>query len=276
MIVIAGSPFQISEIIGEYPEDSVERQLLEQLSKSAEIYRYDTLEQLEFELSLRGEIVDAARALNHSGLRFAVFHKSECNPEYWDRTSNGGFRLKSGVKPSDAIRDIFQNGRKYATECATAMVIVHYGALLEVFSEERFNRLFPSIYLMDWHDLDPLLRDIGIPKKVADILLGDRCYFKNPEVNPKALEWQGENVIVLPNGLYYGHGMGIANADQIIRLLNANRKEGATQSAYFMEDTAARPNFRRLEEASRSAAARPEVLYWQPFPPPISHRPAHA
>lgn len=268
MIVIAGSLLQISEIIGGYPENSVERQLLEQMSKSADTYRYDTLEQLKFELSLRREIVNAARALNRSGLRFAVFHKSECNPEYWDRTSNGGFRLKSGVRPSDAIGDIFKNGQKYATECATAMVIVYYGALLEVFAEETFNRLFPSIYLMNWHELKPLLREIGMPKSVADILLGDRCYFRNPDVNPKTPELQGENVIVLPNGLYYGHGMGIVNAGQIIRVLNANRKEGATQSAYFVEDSAARPNFKRLAEASQSAA-QPAVLYWRPLLQPI-------
>ncbi len=270
MIIISGSTFNISETIDEYPENSVERQLLEQMSKSEETYRYDTLEQLKFELSLRREIVDASRALNRSGLKFAVFHETKCNPEYWDRTSNGGFRLKSGVKPSDAIRDIFENGRQYATECATAMVIVYYGALLEVFPEKTFNRLFPSIYLMNWHRLDSLLREVGTPKRVADILLGDRCYFRNPEVNPKTPELQGENVIVLPNGLYYGHGMGIANADQIIRALNANRKEGATQSAYFMDDSAARPNFKRLAEASQSAAVRPAVLHWRPFPQPIS------
>ncbi len=269
MISISGSTFNIAEIIDRYPENSVERQLLEQMSKSEEIYRYDTPEQLKFELSLRREIVDAAKALNRSGLRFAVFHKSECNPAYWERTGTGGFLLKSGVKPSDAVRDIFLNGQKYATECATAMVIVYYGAILKVFSEETFNRRFSSIYLMNWHDLDPLLREVGAPKHVADILLGDRCYFKNPEVNPQTPELQGENVIVLPGGLYYGHGLGIANADQIIRVLNANRIEGATQSAFFMENYAARPNFIKLEEAQRTST-RPAIINWPPFPQAIS------
>lgn len=269
MITIAGSPFQISQIIGEFPANSVERQLLEQMGNSAETYRYDTLEHLIFELSLRREIVEASRALARSGLRFAVFHKSECNPEYWDRTDNGGFRLKSGVKPSDAIRDIFRNGRRYATECATAMVIVYYGALLELLPEETFNRLFPSIYLMDWHELAPLLRDVGTPRRAADILLGDRCYFNNPDVDPKTPELQGENVIVLPGGLYYGHGIGIVTAEQVLRVLNANRKPDATQEAYFMEGLAARPNFKRLAEASESIPARPAVLQWGPFPQPV-------
>lgn len=270
MILISGSPLQLPELIGTYPENSVERQLLEQMSKSEGTYRYDTLQQLKFELALRREIVGAAKRLNGSGLRFAVFHKAECNPDYWDRTSNGGFQLKSGVKPSDAIRDIFTNGRKYATECATAMVIVYYGALVEVFPEETFNALFPSIYLMNWHRLAPLLREVGTPVAVTDILLGDRCYFRNPEVDPKVPELQGENVIVLPNGLYYGHGVGITSADWIIRMLNANRIEGATQSAYFIENSAARPNFKRLADAAPASAAQPAPLRWRPFPPPIS------
>ena len=269
MITISGSPLETSEIIGDYSENSVEKQLLEQMSKSTETYRYNTMHQLKFELALRKEIVDAARKLNASKLKFAVFHKSECNPDYWTRTSNGGFLLKSGVKASDAIQDIFTNGQKYATECATAMVIVYYKALMEVYSEETFNRLFRSIYLMNWHKLDPLLREVGEPKKVTDILLGDRCYFKNPQVDPKVSQLQGENVIVLPNGLYYGHGMGITNADRIIRVLNANRIEDATQSAYFMENSAARPNFKKLADAVPNSSASPAVLQWQPFPQPI-------
>ena len=270
MILISGAPFSISEIVRDYSESSVERQLLNQMSKSAEVSRYDTLKQLKFELALRREIVNAAAELNDSGMEFAVFHKSECNPDYWDRASDGGFLLKSGVKPRDAIRDIFTNGQQYATECATAMVIVYYGALTKVFPEETFNILFRSIYLMNWRRLDPLLSEVGTPKSVTDILPGDRCYFRNPEVNPKVPELQGENVIVLPNGLYYGHGVGITNAEQIIRMLNANRIKDATQSAYFIEDSAARPNFERLAGLLPDSSARPAPLRWRPFPQPIS------
>ena len=270
MILISGFPLQISEMPSDYPANSVEAQVLQQMAQSTGTYRFDSIEQLKFELALRKEIVEAARRLNRSGLRFAVFYKSQCNEAYWDRTANGGFLLKSGVKASDGIQDIFTNGRKYATECATAMVIVYYGALLTLWGEGLFNRLFPSIYLMNWHELDALLYEVGMPRTVTDILLGDRCYFRNPQVSPQTPELQGENVIVLPNGLYYGHGIGITNAEQIIRMLNANRIEGATESAYFMEGSAARPNFKKLMDASQAPVVRAAALRWKPFPEPIA------
>lgn len=269
MIIVSGVPLESSALSGTYPENSVEGQLLAQMMQSTDSFRYSSLEQLKFELDLRAATVDAARALNRSGMGFAVFHKSKCNPDYWDRSGNGGFRLKSGAVPADAIRDIFKHGRKYATECATAMMIVYYGALLKTYPEETFNRLFPSIYLMNWHELDPLLREIGRPKEVAEILVGDRCYFRNPDVSPETPELHGENVIVLPDGLYFGHGIGTVSAEQIIRVLNANRKEDATRSAYFVEDSAARPDYEKLLEASQRAAVRPAILHWQPFPQPL-------
>ena len=40
MITVSGSSLPLSDITGEYPENSIERQLLEQMSKSTENYRY--------------------------------------------------------------------------------------------------------------------------------------------------------------------------------------------------------------------------------------------
>jgi len=244
MILIDNKPLELS-LLSEYPDNSIEKQVLNTMTASAEEYRYKTLDELKFELMLRRETVNAAIDLNKSRFSFAIFTRSRCNPDYYERTMNGGFRMKNNVRPSDAIMDIFINGQKYANECATAMVIVYYRALLNVFGVNAFNKVFDKIYLMNWQISEPLLKEIGIPRRVPELLLGDRGYFMNPDVDPKTPEWQGENVIVLPYSMYYGHGIGITTADKIIRALNQNRRRNSTRSAYFM-DTAARPNYRKL------------------------------
>lgn len=149
------------------------------------------------------------------------------------------------MSASDAIDDIFKNGYEYATECATAMVIVYYKAILDVFPAELFNRLFKRIELMNWRRLDPLLDGIGRLDYTGGFLPGDRRYFRNPDVNPATPEWQGENVIMLGPDLYYGHGIGVGGDDTFISALNKNRVRGSSQSAYLI-NRAGRPNFKNL------------------------------
>lgn len=245
MIVISDNEVYQAVIDAEYEENSVEREIISELASSSEQYSYDSLDQLKFELRLRKEIIAASHELDKSGLKFAVFRKTKCNPAYWDRTEDGGFVLKDNVKPSDAIFDIFKNGSQYSTECATGMMIVYYKALLNVYSESLFNKSFPKIELMNWHRIDKLLREVGLMKQREDYLPGDRRYFKNPDVNPLTPQWQGENVIDLGNGLYYGHGIGIHKADTIIQELNKNRSEAADESAKLV-DSAGRPDFKKL------------------------------
>ncbi|MPM93916.1 Protein-glutamine gamma-glutamyltransferase [bioreactor metagenome] len=206
---------------------------------------YDSADQLKFEILLRNEIVKAAKELNNSGMSFEIFRESKCNPKFWIRTNEGGFKLKEGVRSSDAIADIFTNGSLYGTECATAMIIVYYKALLNIFPKEAFDRLFPKIHLMNWHYIDRLLKSTGSMRKEKDYLPGDRRYFANPDVNPTTPEWQGENAIDLNSVLYYGHGVGIFNSETIIKLLNENRIENPKRSAYLMEG-AGRPDFKEF------------------------------
>lgn len=247
MILVSNNPIDVNSLSMEYSQNSVEKSIINILSSSNETYNYDSLSQLKFELSFRKEIINSAKDLYNSGMDFAVFRKSTCNPTYWDRTNEGGFVLKDGVKPSDAIRDIFTNGSKYATECATAMIIVYYKALLNSFPEDLFNEVFPKIHLMNWHDIDKNLKEVGEMKKAIDYLPGDRRYFQNPEVDPLFPEWQGENVIDLGGGRYYGHGLGIQTADTIIKELNKKRREGAEKSANLL-DSVGRPNFKKLAD----------------------------
>lgn len=268
MVIIAGNTNDISSIAEDYLPGSVERLVLQTMSESPATYRFDSLDQLRFELMLRKEVVDAALALNRSGISFSTFHKSRSNEDYWERLDNGGFKLQSGVSPARAIMDIYEHGPAYATECATAMQIVYYRAILEVFGPEAFNRMFPTIYLMNWHNLDPLIEGVGIPRTVDDLLIGDRAYFSNPDVDPKVPEWQGENVIVMPRGLYYGHGAGIRTAESMIRTLNAHRELGATKSAY-LRDVVGRLDYKQLanlydRSASHMAAPAHIVQAAQP------------
>lgn len=235
----------IDRLIFSYRQGSIERNILNTIDKGPKQYYYDSIDQLKFEVDYRKKIIEASLDLHKSKMDFAVFRETKCNPAYWDRINNGGFKLKKDVKASDAISDIFINGDQYATECATAMVIVYYKALLELYPEELFNTLFKDTILMNWSYINWNLREIGLLSNSNDYMPGDRRYFKNPEVNLKTPEWQGENVIDLGNGYYYGHGIGVHKADRIIAELNKNRKKDATVSAYLM-DSLSIPNFKHL------------------------------
>lgn len=253
MILIDNRPLESEALFGEYRQGEIERTVLNIMSGSTEKYRFDSIDQLKFELRLRREIVNAANALNKSRLAFEVFRESRCNRQFWRRRGDGGFVLLPGVRASDAVRDIFKNSEKYGTECATAMVIVYLKALLEIFPEDAYNNMFPEITLMNWDDIPPALRGIGLMSRRADYMPGDRRYIANPDVNPETPEWQGENVIDMGDGTYYGHGIGKHRAETIIRALNRNRRPGAGREAYLM-DSAARPDFKGLFGRFRTAA----------------------
>ena len=244
MISINSQTIAPNVLIQKYSLNPTEQKIINILSSSDHTYRYASEDQLLFEVRLRNSIVNAYVELYKSNFSFKVFRQSVCNTEYWRRTNDGGFLLKQGVNPSDAIKDIYINSSLYGTECATAMVIVYYKALVDVLPEKVFNKLFPQIYLMNWQHLD---RNIGIMdyQNVYDYLPGDGRYFKNPDVNPLTPEWQGENVFDLGDGIYYGHGIGIGRANNFIQALNENRIPGSTKSAYLMT-SAKRPNFKHL------------------------------
>jgi hypothetical protein len=247
MIIISGITMKPEDIAADSAAGTMERKIISQLAESAEEYNYDSIGQLKFEIGMRKEIIDSSYELYNSDMDFAVFRKSKCNPEFWDRADDGGFVLRQGVKPSEAIRDIFTNSSEYATECATAMMILYYKALLDIYPEALFDKTFPEIELMNWHHINKLLREVGLMKKQKDSILGDRRYFVNPDVDPLTPQWQGENVIVLDEDKYYGHGIGISDEKTMIQALNKHRSEGANESAY-LSDTAGRPNFKKLAD----------------------------
>jgi protein-glutamine gamma-glutamyltransferase len=230
VINVQGSVVNISTL----PLSEEKRNIAKIMAVNNAVYHYRSFSELDFELSVRLETIKAAKALHKSGATFTTFKYSFCNPQYWELTSYGGFLLKKGVSPIAAIRDIFYNGKKYAFECATAIVIIFYKALIETLSEQVFNRLFSDILLFDWH----YDQDLGIITKPGkDHIPGDCHYFNNPDFHPYLPQWRGVNVIYLENDLYFGHGIGIKNKKQMIETLNKLRKENAKKSAYLLEQT---------------------------------------
>lgn len=244
MIKIAGKEIKYSDLEVDYTERSIEKSILRTLSESDREFRYDSMGELTFETDLRRRIIDASIALYRGRLRFRTFRESECNEAYWDRMRNGGFRIRSDVKPSAGIRDVFRHTSRYATECATAIMMVFYKAVLDIFKDDLFDRTFPGLTLMNWLYSD---NKMGVAtNRNPDVLLSGDCrYFKNPDVDPETPEWQGENAIDLGDGTFYGHGIGVTNAQTIIRALNRNRIPGSQISAYLMK-SATRPDFKSL------------------------------
>lgn len=234
----------LPSILARYRRGSPEYEALSKLSESTRVYTYLSPGELEFEMDLRRGIIEASLALYRKRLAFRIFQESTCNEYYWDRRQDGGFVLRPGVRPSEAVEDIFTNTRLYGTECATAIVIIYYKAVLDAYKPELFDRTFTRIVLMNWRDMDRLI-DPATYRGLSDYLPGDCRYVRNPDVNPLTPEWQGENVIDLGGGRYYGHGIGLGNIDYFISALNRNRREGAQVSAYLV-DAATRPDFRSL------------------------------
>ncbi|WP_166245600.1 protein-glutamine gamma-glutamyltransferase [Paenibacillus turpanensis] len=246
MIRISDAPVSAGQLLKEVSPSAVSLAAFMRMSTNKEQYEFDSYRNFSYEMQLRDSIVRAASELNYSGVSFAVDEKSRCNPQFWRRTANGGFELLPGVTPANAIRDIYANGAMYAFECAAAIVIVLYKAVLSTYTDDMFNRLFANLYLYHWN-YDHDLRLSSVPGN--QFLPGDVLYFDNPEVNPETPQWQGENVVDMGGGLYYGHGIGITTADRIIYHLNNHRRLGAMQSAFLMNQ-ATRPDFAYLAQFS--------------------------
>ncbi|WP_010269288.1 protein-glutamine gamma-glutamyltransferase [Paenibacillus senegalensis] len=246
MISIAGTPVGPNQLQGTWAMAGYARQILSAMIANSSNYSYPNLSALQFEVNLRNSIMQTALELGESGASFADFPAARCNEAYWMLTSQGGFLLRPSVPPAAAIRDIYQNGWLYAFECATAIIIIYYKAVLNVLPDPLFNSLFSDLYLYSW-EFD---KDLGVRTvRTSQFVPGDVLYFDNPDVNPATIEWQGVNVVDLSNGQYFGHGIGVRNAAEIIRILNENRRWGASRSAYLMSQ-ATNPDYHYLFRVS--------------------------
>lgn len=257
MISFSTSQADPQTIAESYPAGSRERNIMDLLISSQSVSHFNDPDELKFEIRMRVKILDASVELYKGRLRFRTFKESFCNEEFWIRMENGGFRLRDEILPSNGIKDIFRNTKEYGTECATAILIIYYKAALDVYSADLFNSTFREIILMNWLNMSPKL-GVATHRSPPVYLSGDCRYFKNPDVNPLTPEWQGENAIFFEKDNYYGHGIGMVTGDMIIKALNSNRIDGATQSAFLLE-TATRPDFKGLWQIKKHNIISPDA-----------------
>ncbi|MGJ7920892.1 protein-glutamine gamma-glutamyltransferase [Neobacillus sp. LXY-4] len=239
MIQIAGVPFHLDE---KWKLGDVEKTIIQTMQKAPVTYSYRSIGELWFELKVRKNIIKSAREMDQSKALFRSFKNARCNPKYWQLTAAGGFLLKPGVRPSDAILDIYRNGSLYAFECATASIIIFYHTALYSIGTQIFNSLFQNLYLFSWHT-DPDLRIYTFYSN--HFIPGDTVYFNNPDFYPRTPWFRGLSAVLLDDGKYFGHGFSIRTADQMIQLLNTKRKTGSDQSAY-LTNLVTRPSFNHL------------------------------
>jgi protein-glutamine gamma-glutamyltransferase len=254
MIRIGGASIHPAQLTQYWSPGSDGGEIIDQLHNDPALHSYRSYDELAFEVTLRINIIDSSKEQNQSEAQFTIFENSRCNPNFWNLTGKGGFLLKRGVRPSAAIRDIYTNSSQYAFECATAILIVYYDAVLKSIGAQLFDQLFQNLHLYSWHaDSDLGLISLNSSSYIA----GDVTYFKNPDFDPARSYWRGENAVALPDEQFYGHGIGIKSANEMIEVLNDKRIQGATQSAYLM-NLAVRPSFKRLFMLSTSADVRAE------------------
>jgi hypothetical protein len=190
------------------------------------------------EATVAKAIVDASHKMSSAGVSFALIKDHKANPDFWNVGPGGILTLKDGAKPSDAVVDIVNNGGKYGFECATGLVAVYYEAMLDLLGPQDFDRVAADIRLGPWQMEDDLERlythsspkpgwaetDLGEYKLTP----GNYYYFRNWDVtdDARARGWQGENVIYLGGGKFYGHGIGLGDGQMFIDKLAGEMKPG--------------------------------------------------
>ena len=214
------------------------------LENSPVTYQYSSLFEFIFDLYVRENIILTAKKLNESEVKFAPFDTSRFNPRFWTKIKYG-YLLNSDVLPSDAIMDVFTNGKEYAFECSTAIVLIYYKAVLDSIATSYFNTLFQRLLVWDWN----YDQDLGIITTVGrDFIPGDVVYFYNPDFSHPV--WTGENAVYLGNDQYFGHGIGIESEEGMIKALNTLRKPNSTIDAYLISQHS-RLNTRYLSQFAK-------------------------
>lgn len=156
--------------------------------------------------------------------------------------------LQKGVTASQAMDHVFSNPEKYGFECAYAIKLVQYRGIQKALGSRLFD---------DWYkDMQLGQLDMGDSKRLRSakesaqdgLRIGDHAYFSNPCVSEEARAggWNGENVIVLGEGTFFGHPFGITTEGEIVEHLNSVRKPGCTHPAFLQRGGQIRLNASKI------------------------------
>lgn len=199
------------------------------------------------DLAFRKCVVDAAYALADSGASFSGSADGDkVNTALWTMGYGGKMGVRKFLadgslgKPSAALKDIFDNGRAYGFECATAMMVIYHKAILEHVGAEAFDALFTEPRMMSffrWSIEDDDFADVKtLLHKPTPLRPGSHYYYENVDASPENSAFRGENVIYLGEGKFYAHGVVgasgqyIVTEQELVRSLSSLRRAGATKA----------------------------------------------
>ena len=200
------------------------------------------------EIQMRTHTVEGAKILDDArkagqGMGFnADMQNPTVNDQYW-KVVDGRVQVRDGVNASAAVDDVFKNPNKYSLDCAAAAHLVGLRSIRNTIGAGDFDRSHQNLSVQGWtarrqteaangSTFTRVSGDAGRRDAIANRLPGDVGYFKNPD--NVSVAWQGENVIYLGNGQYFGHPGGIKSKDEWVNWMNDHaRRPGATQEAYL-------------------------------------------
>lgn len=159
------------------------------LEKDGETQVVELGENARNKLAISTALVNASHDMAQAGHSFAGFEQTTFSERYWEPNGeNATFELKEGVSPSEAVQDIFANPGNYQFECATAIVITQYKAMLDSLGPQTFDQICGDLKIGPWKNEGHLedarlhLGDSGgraSPQFAAGLKPGDYTYFKN-------------------------------------------------------------------------------------------------
>lgn len=199
---------------------------------------------LRDKVKIGAAVIDSCEAMAAAGFSFV-----DITPQGWKQELPmthfvGGpynFTVKPGVKPSDALMELFKNpGGAVKFECGTAMKIVYLRSILDLIGPKDFDRVCKDMSIGPGYGtgMVPTYTESGSASTPSatggnPMKPGERGYIANWDVSPQGRTggWSGENVVYLGNGKYYGHPFGVETAEHMIAYMNELRNPGSTRPA---------------------------------------------